>query len=115
MSSAHSTADRVRKIIGELLNIDLDGVRGSATLSGDLAADSLDLVEIAMDIEDEFAVSVSDDEIAKFVSIDETVAWVEKKLTPTCGRCNQAMPTGCAGMFQDEGPPCLRNHAKDGS
>lgn len=105
-------ADRVRKIIADLMHVPIAAVVDSATLTGDLGADSLDVVELAMDVEDEFAIDVSDDEIAQMVTVAATTELVTKKLGAICARCNQSMPTGCAGMFQDEGPPCLRNHGE---
>ena len=56
-----STFERVQKIICEQLEIDSHLVTEDASISGDLGADSLDLVDLSMSIEEEFNLEVPDD------------------------------------------------------
>ena len=67
-----STFERVQKIICEQLEIDSHLVTEDASISGDLGADSLDLVDLSMSIEEEFNLEVPDDvrtvgDIVKFI------------------------------------------------
>ena len=67
-----STFERVQKIICEQLEIDSHLVTEDASISGDLGADSLDLVDLSMSIEEEFNLEVPDHvrtvgDIVKFI------------------------------------------------
>ena len=65
-----STFERVQKIICEQLEIDSHLVTEDASISGDLGADSLDLVDLSMSIEEEFNLEVPGD-IVKFIEDNE--------------------------------------------
>ena len=63
-------ADRFAKaneIIAEVLNMDEGDIESQMSLAGDLGADELDVMEILMDVEDEYHISLTD---AEFVGID---------------------------------------------
>lgn len=66
-----STEERVRDIIVELLGADPAKVVPEARFREDLDADSLDLVELIMKIEEEFGGEISDDEAQKITTVGE--------------------------------------------
>jgi len=57
--------ERIKEIIADKLGVDIDEVTDDADLIDDLDADSLDLVDLAMAIEDEFGVTIADEELEK--------------------------------------------------
>ena len=69
--------ENVQKIIAENLNIDKEKVTLEANLADDLGADSLDAVEIVMDLEDCFGVSFDDAE-DKVKTVKDLVEFIEK-------------------------------------
>ncbi len=68
--------DKIRAIISEQLDIDESEITPDTTLE-DLGVDSLDLVDIVMDIEDEFELEVPDDALERFTTVGDVVAFVE--------------------------------------
>jgi acyl carrier protein len=60
-----TTSDRVKQIIAEHLGYNLEDVKDYTNLNNDLDADSLDLIEILMELEDEFGSEISDDDAEK--------------------------------------------------
>lgn len=68
--------EKIRAIISEQLDIDEDEIIREAALE-DLGADSLDLVDIVMGIEDEFRIEVTEEAAANFVSVGDIVDFVE--------------------------------------
>jgi acyl carrier protein len=72
------TAERVKKIVVEHLNVDADKVTESASLIEDLGADSLDAVELVMAFEDEFGIEIPDDAAETIVTVGDAVKFIEK-------------------------------------
>lgn len=72
-----STFERVQKIICEQLEIDSHLVTEDASISGDLGADSLDLVDLSMSIEEEFNLEVPDDVLDHVRTVGDIVKFVE--------------------------------------
>ena len=68
--------EKIRAIISEQLDIDEDEITRESVLE-DLGADSLDLVDIVMGIEDEFRIEVTEEAAANFVSVGDIVDFVE--------------------------------------
>ena len=86
-----STFERVQKIICEQLEIDSHLVTEDASISGDLGADSLDLVDLSMSIEEEFNLEVPDDvldhirtvgDIVKFIDEGAVLYWTQYETAP---------------------------------
>ena len=75
-----SIEDKVKKIIAEKLSVDLDEVVPEASFVDDLGADSLDLVELIMSMEEEFDVEISDEDAEKLVSVGDALEYVKKQL-----------------------------------
>jgi acyl carrier protein len=71
------TFERVKKIIVERLGVDEDQVTPEASFKDDLGADSLDVVELVMELEDEFDLEISDEEAEKITNVGEVVAYIE--------------------------------------
>ena len=72
-----STFERVQKIICEQLEIDSHLVTEDASISGDLGADSLDLVDLSMSIEEEFNLQVPDDVLDHVRTVGDIVKFIE--------------------------------------
>ena len=70
-------AERIKKIVVEHLDVDAAKVTESASFIDDLGADSLDLVELIMAMEEEFDVEIPDEEAEKLASVGDVVKYVE--------------------------------------
>ena len=69
--------ERVRKLVCEQLGVKEDEVTIEASFVEDLGADSIDAVELIMNIEDEFSVEVSDEEAQNIKTVGDLVKYVE--------------------------------------
>ena len=70
-------AERLQKIIAEQLEIDEDDIRPDSDIIDDLGADSLDIVDLVMSIEDEFHVEISDEAVEEMRTVDDAVRYIE--------------------------------------
>ena len=70
--------EKVQKIICEQFDVDADRVTVDTVLIGDLGADSLDVIDLAMSIEDEFDMEVPDDEIENIKTVGDIVKFIEE-------------------------------------
>jgi acyl carrier protein len=76
------TADfekRVRELIAEQLGVTIEQVVTDANLVSDLGADSLDVVELVMALEDELGVEVPDEDAQKLVTVGAVLAYLKDK------------------------------------
>lgn len=73
-----SVFDKVKEIIVKELKVEADKVTLDAKLKEDLGADSLDAVEIVMDIEDEFEVEIDDSEAENVNTVGDLVKAIEQ-------------------------------------
>ena len=73
------TLDKIKGIIAEQLGVDEEEVKLETNLAKDLEADSLDVVEIIMAIEDEFDIEVPDEDAEKFATVNDIVSYVEAR------------------------------------
>ena len=69
--------EKVQKALAEQFEVSPDTITLDTNLVDDLGADSLDVVELIMSIEDEFGVSISDEEAANLVTVQRIVDYVE--------------------------------------
>ena len=69
--------DQIKEIIVKELKVDPEKVTPEASLKNDLGADSLDAVEIIMDIEDEFDVQIADDQADSIPPVGDLVKYIE--------------------------------------
>ncbi|EFH86929.1 acyl carrier protein [Ktedonobacter racemifer] len=72
--------DRLKKIIVDQLGVDESEVVSSASFVEDLNADSLDLVELIMSLEEEFKVQISDEDAEKITTVQEAEDYIEEHL-----------------------------------
>jgi acyl carrier protein len=68
--------ERVRAILVEQLGVDEEQVTEDASFQGDLDADSLDLVELIMELEDQFGLKISDEDAQKIGTVGQAVDYV---------------------------------------
>lgn len=78
--SVEEVSRRVKQIIAEQLGLKEEEVRGEATFLNDLGADSLDIVEMIMALEEEFNTEISDEEAEKIQSVQEAIDYVAARL-----------------------------------
>ena len=74
-----SVAEKVNKIIVDQLGVSADEVKPDASFVEDLGADSLDLTELIMAMEEEFGVEIDDDEAQKILKVKDAIAYIESK------------------------------------
>ena len=68
--------DKIKKMIADKLSVDLSEVVPEASFVDDLGADSLDLVELVMSMEEEFDVDISDEDAEKIVSVKDAIDYI---------------------------------------
>jgi acyl carrier protein len=71
-------AAKVKAIIVDKLGVDESEVVPNATFTNDLGADSLDTVELIMEFEKEFGVSIPDEDTEKIVTVGDAISYIEK-------------------------------------
>lgn len=74
-----NTFETVQKIIVENLGVDMEEVTMESNLAEDFGADSLDAVEIAMAVEEQLGVKISDEELSNIVTVGDLVKFAEQK------------------------------------
>ena len=71
-------ATKIKAIIVDKLGVDEAEVTGSANFTNDLGADSLDTVELIMELEKEFDIQIPDDEAEGIATVGDAITFVEK-------------------------------------
>lgn len=71
------TASRVKAIIVEKLGVDENQVTEKASFTTDLGADSLDTVELIMEFEKEFGITIPEDQSEKIATVGDAIAYIE--------------------------------------
>ncbi|HAO20499.1 MAG: acyl carrier protein [Desulfobacteraceae bacterium IS3] len=72
-----SVEDKIKKIIAEKLSVDIAEVVPKASFIDDLGADSLDLVELIMSMEEEFDIEISDKEQEKLKTVKDAIDYIK--------------------------------------
>ena len=72
--------DKVKKIIVEQLDAEEDKVTEAASITDDLGADSLDVVDLVMSFEEEFDIEIPDDQVEKIKTVGDIVKFIEEKV-----------------------------------
>lgn len=68
---------RVKAIIVDKLGVDENEVTPEASFTNDLGADSLDTVELIMELEKEFNIAIPDDQADKIITVGDAIAYIE--------------------------------------
>jgi acyl carrier protein len=69
--------ERLKKIVAEQLGVDESKITPAARFTDDLNADSLDLVEMIMSLEEEFGVEIPDEDAEKIVSVQDAIDYID--------------------------------------
>lgn len=77
--SENSTFDKIAKMIIERFGVDEGKVTRELTFQEDLGADSLDVVELVMELEDVFGVQISDEDAEKIVTVGDAVDYIDSQ------------------------------------
>ena len=77
---AASTYERLKKIIVDQLGVDEEEVTPTASFVEDLNADSLDLVELIMSLEEEFGMEISDEDAERIATVQDAVEFIEEHI-----------------------------------
>ena len=72
--------EKVKAIQSEQFDVEEDSITPDTNLSEDLEADSLDVVDLLMSIEDEFEIEVPDEEIENIKTVDQLVKYIEANM-----------------------------------
>lgn len=72
--------DKVKKIIVDQLDVEEDNVTEAASITDDLGADSLDVVDLVMSFEEEFDIEIPDDQVEKIKTVGDIVKFIEEKV-----------------------------------
>ena len=71
-------ASKVKAIIVDKLGVEESQVTNEASFTNDIGADSLDTVELIMDFEKEFGISIPDDQAEKIATVGDAVSYIEE-------------------------------------
>jgi acyl carrier protein len=74
-----SVVEKVKEIIVDQLGVSADEVKPEAKFVDDLGADSLDLTELIMAMEEEFGVEIADEDAQKIVKVQDAIDYVSAK------------------------------------
>lgn len=70
--------EKIQSMLAEALNLPLEKVTPDAKIVDDLGADSLDLVELLSQLEDEYGITIPDDEVENLVTVADVAGEIEK-------------------------------------
>ncbi len=74
-------AERVKKVVAEQLGVELEKVTEEASFTEDLGADSLDIVELAMALEEEFEIEIPDEDAQAIKTVGDAIEYIKNKLS----------------------------------
>src|ERR1035437_1582740 len=77
-ASVATTYERLKKIVVEQLGVDEDEVKPEASFVDDLNADSLDLVELIMSLEEEFGTEISDEDAERIRTVQDATDYIDE-------------------------------------
>ena len=72
--------EKMKKILAEQLDADIDSITLETDIQDDLGADSLDVVEMLMSIEDEFEIEIPDEKIEVLKTVGQVVEYIQDKI-----------------------------------
>lgn len=74
-----SVEEKVTAIVSEQLNIPKEDIKLESTFVDDLKADSLDVVELVMEFEDEFGITIPDEDYDKIKTVGDAIKYIQEK------------------------------------
>ena len=74
-----TTLERVKKVVVQQLEVAEDEVTDNASFVDDLGADSLDVVELVMGLEEEFDIEIPDEDAEKIATVGDAVKYIDDK------------------------------------
>ena len=72
--------EKMKKILAEQLDADIDNITMETDIADDLGADSLDVVEMLMSIEDEFEIEIPDEKIETLKTVGQVVEYIQENM-----------------------------------
>jgi acyl carrier protein len=78
-ASREEVFERVKEVLAEQLGVEENEITEEASFTEDLDADSLDLVEMIMELEDQFGIKISDDDAQKIQTVGQAVDYVSTR------------------------------------
>jgi acyl carrier protein len=79
--SEDSIESKVIQIIAEQLSLREDEIKAESRFVDDLGADSLDIVELIMEMEEEFDIEIPDEEVEKMITVQDVVSYISQHVT----------------------------------
>lgn len=85
MVTAAEIEEKVIQIVSEQMSVDKSEINHATSFVNDLNADSLDTVELVMELEDEFDLTIPDEEAEKLKTVSEAINYIKKQLESKAG------------------------------
>src|ERR1700745_246529 len=110
--SATNIEAKVKSIIADELGVGEDEIKAESSFIEDLGADSLDIVELVMAMEEEFEVEIPDEEAENIKTVGDAINYINthKKLAPPCPAASSSLEPGSslrsAPVPRRTGKPC---------
>ena len=76
-----SVEERVIELVSENLGVNKEQVTRQTSFQEDMGADSLDIVELVMELEEEFEITIPDDQAEKIKTVGEAIDYIERELS----------------------------------
>ncbi len=70
--------DKIKERVSEVLGVEADDITMESAFIDDLGADSIDLVELVMALEEEFEIQIPDEEVAKIKTVSDVVEYIKE-------------------------------------